>query len=118
MEVVIDKIILKSKAHQKPFTKKPSINLLASKIIPALITSKNNPRVKMVKGMVNKTKTGFKNVFRKANTIAISKALVKLVTSIPDNNQSVKKTASPDMSSFNNICPIEFCFIMMQSKAI
>ncbi len=110
MEVVIDKIILKSNAHQKPLTKKPSISLLASKIIPALITSKNNPSVKMVNGMVSKTKTGFKNVLRKANTIAINSALVKLVTSIPDNNQSVKKTASPEMSNFNNICASElFC---------
>lgn len=57
----------------------------------------------MVNGIVNKTKTGFKNVLRKANTIAINKALVKLVTSIPDKSQSVKKTASPEMSNFNKI---------------
>ena len=106
----MDKITLNSSAHQKPSTKKPSISLLASKMIPALIASRNKPRVKIVNGMVSKTKTGFRNVLRKANTIAINKALVKSVTSIPDNNQSVKKTANPEISSFNIICANElFC---------
>lgn len=83
-------------------------------MINALITSRNNPSVKMVKGIVSKTISGFKKVLRKASTIAISKALVKLVTSTPGNSQETNITAIPDMRSFIRICPIELFFIEMQ----
>lgn len=93
-------MILNNNAHQNPSTTKSLISMLASSIMPALITSKNKPSVNMVNGIVNITKTGFKNVLRKARTMAINKAFVKLVTSIPGNNQSVKKTANPEISNF------------------
>lgn len=67
------------------------------------MTSKNNPSVKIVKGIVNKTKSGFRKVLRNESTIAISNALVKFVTSIPGKSHPVKKTAKPEIRSFNNI---------------
>ena len=46
----------------------------------ALITNKNNPRVKKVTGIVSKTNIGFKNVLSKPKTTATIKAPVRLVT--------------------------------------
>lgn len=46
----------------------------------ALITSKNNPRVKRVTGIVSKTKIGFRKVFNNPKTTATIKAPIKLVT--------------------------------------
>jgi hypothetical protein len=40
----------------------------------AFMTSKNNPKVKMVTGNVNKIKTGFTKKFKSASTIATFKA--------------------------------------------
>lgn len=51
-------------------TEKPSINLSANKIIKALITSKNNPKVTMVIGKVKMTKIGFTNRFKTDSTTA------------------------------------------------
>lgn len=46
----------------------------------ALITNKNNPKVKKVTGMVSNTNIGFKNVFKRPKTTATNKAPVKSVT--------------------------------------
>lgn len=46
----------------------------------ALITKRNNPKVKKVTGMVSNTNIGFKKVFNKPKTTATIKAPVKLVT--------------------------------------
>lgn len=54
--------MLKSMAVQKPETSNPSIQLLAMSTSTALITNKNRPKVKMVTGKVNTTRTGFKKV--------------------------------------------------------
>jgi hypothetical protein len=43
-------------------------------MIIALMTNKNNPNVNSVTGIVNSTKTGFKNVFNKPITMATHKA--------------------------------------------
>jgi hypothetical protein len=49
----------------------------------ALITSKNNPKVNKVTGIVRNTKTGFKNVFNKPRTTATQRAATILVTCTP-----------------------------------
>ena len=68
----------------------------------------------MVKGMVNKTSSGFRKVLRKASTMAISRAWVKLVTSTPGSSHETNITAIPDIRSFNKICPIELFCIAVQ----
>jgi hypothetical protein len=44
------------------------------------MTSKNNPKVKKVTGIVRNTNTGFKNVFNIPKTIATHKAAEIVVT--------------------------------------
>lgn len=56
---IIDKIKLKNNAHQKPLTSNPGTISAASKIISALITKRNNPKVNMVMGIVRIIKIGF-----------------------------------------------------------
>lgn len=72
-------------------------------MINALMTSRNNPNVKMVNGIVNKIKSGFRNVLRNASTMAISSAFVKLVTSTPGKSHETNITAIPEIRSFNKI---------------
>ena len=55
-------------AVQKFATLNPSTNLSANKIITALMTSKNRPRVIMVIGNVRMTKIGLTNKFKIDNT--------------------------------------------------
>lgn len=51
----------------------------------ALITKRNKPKVKIVTGNVNKTKTGFTKKFKSAKTTATFNAAIKLSTTIPFN---------------------------------
>lgn len=57
-------------AQSTPFTVKPSIKLLAKRIIMAFITSKKSPSVTIVTGKVRITKIGFTIKFRRLKTIA------------------------------------------------
>lgn len=57
-------------ADKKPETAKPSTNLSANKIMMALITNKNNPKVTMVAGKVKNIKSGLTKRFNNAITIA------------------------------------------------
>ena len=66
----MDNNTLKSIATQILLTEKPSINLLANKIIKALMTNKNNPKVTMVIGKVKITKIGFTIRFKIDSTTA------------------------------------------------
>ena len=65
-----ESIILKKSAPKKPFTLKPSTSFVHNAIIAALITNRNNPKVKTVKGKVNKTNMGFTKTFNNPKTIA------------------------------------------------
>jgi len=47
-----------------PSTLKPSISLSANKIIKALTTNKNSPKVSIVTGNVSMTNMGLTNTFR------------------------------------------------------
>ncbi len=69
-DLKIDSKMLKNNADQKPETAKPSTNLSANKIIQALITNKNKPKVTMVAGKVKKIKSGRTNIFNSDITTA------------------------------------------------
>ena len=79
----IDKIKLNNSAVKKFSTAKPATNLAQSKIIKALITKRNNPKVKNVTGSVSKTKSGFTNKFNNPKTIATQMAVIKLLDETP-----------------------------------
>ncbi len=66
----MDKSILNNIAIQILLTENPSINLSANKIIRALITNRNKPKVIMVIGKVKMTKTGLTNKFNIDRTTA------------------------------------------------
>ncbi len=88
--------MLKKKAHQKLFTAKPFSNLSTSKIISALITSRNKPSVIMVIGMVRNTSIGFTIAFTMPKMMATNIEEPKLETFTPLNILVVKKTAMAD----------------------
>ena len=100
----MDNKMLKSRAVQNPLTPNPSINLSASKMIHALITSKNNPNVTIVMGMVRITKMGFKMAFNNAKTTATMMAAVKPLTATPGkkcaNNTTIPAVISSLMIRF------------------
>ena len=75
-----ERIILKIKAVQNEFILNPSTSLEHNKIITALITNKNNPKVKIVAGNVNITKIGLTNKLSNPKTTATIKAVVKSAT--------------------------------------
>ena len=70
MDCKNDKSKLNSNAVQNPLTAKPFINLAAKRMITALITKRNKPKVMIVIGKVKTTKIGFKKASNSAKTIA------------------------------------------------
>ena len=77
MDCEIDNTTLKSSAVQKESTLNPPTILVHNKMIIALITNKNNPKVKTVNGSVNNTNIGFIKTLSNPNTTATSKAVTK-----------------------------------------
>ncbi len=75
-----DKIILKNKAVQKVSTLNPPTIFVHNKIINALITNKNNPKVMMVTGNVSITNIGLMNMLSNPRTIATINAVVNPAT--------------------------------------
>jgi hypothetical protein len=88
----IDNKILKNNAVQKVSTLNPSTKLLHNKIINALMTNKNNPKVKIVIGSVNKIKTGLTNRFNNPKTMATIMEVAKFATDTPGRNLAISKT--------------------------
>jgi hypothetical protein len=84
MDCEIDKIILKSIAVQNVSTVKPPTILLQSKMISALTTKRNSPKVTIVTGKVKNTSNGLINVFSNPKTNATIIEVIKLETVIPD----------------------------------
>lgn len=76
-------------AHQKLSTEKPDNSLLANITINASITNRKSPKVRMVTGMVNKTKIGFTKVFNKARTNVKPTELQNPFKWTPGNIQAV-----------------------------
>ena len=60
MELTILNTIANKIAHQNPSTQKPSITRSAKRIIKALITNKNNPKVIKVMGSVRMINSGLR----------------------------------------------------------
>ena len=79
----IERMILKSKAVNKPSTANPPTILVHNKIISALIMSKNKPKVNKVTGKVSKTRMGLMKTLSKPNTMATMTEVVKLATETP-----------------------------------
>ena len=65
-----DSKTLNNSAQKNPSTAKPSTNLSANKMIHALITNRNKPKVTMVAGNVKNIKSGRTNIFNNEITTA------------------------------------------------
>lgn len=69
----------------------------------AFITSKNNPKVNIVKGIVNKMRIGLTNKFSKTKTIATQIDWIKLSTLMPGSKLARSKTKKAVMRSLMSI---------------
>ncbi len=96
MDWQTERIILKIKAVQNEFILNPSTSREHNNIITALITNKNNPKVKIVAGNVNITKIGLTNKLSNPKTTATIKAVVKSATSTLVITFAISKT-KPDV---------------------
>ena len=98
-EVTTDNIKLNNSAHQKPSTLKSVTISAANKIINALITSKKNPKVTTVMGMVSSIMMGLTTAFKNASTEATISAVIKLLSTIstPGKKYADIKTAREEM---------------------
>ncbi len=99
----MDSETLNNKAAKKPETAKPSINLSANKIMHALITKRNNPKVTIVAGNVKKTKSGRTNIFNKETTTATIIAETYPSTEIPGKKLAKIITAKAVNKIFKNV---------------
>lgn len=75
-----DNIKLKNKAVKKVSTLKPPTIFVHNKIISALITNKNNPKVTIVTGKVSTTKMGLIKILSNPRTMATINAVVNPAT--------------------------------------
>lgn len=75
-----DNITLNNSAVQKESTLNPPTILVHNKIIMALITNKNKPKVTIVNGKVNNTNIGFIKRLSNPKTTATSSAVPKPAT--------------------------------------
>jgi len=79
----MDKTTLNNKAVQNESTLNPETKLSHSKIITALMTNKKRPKVITVTGSVNKTNTGFTNMFSNPKTTETIIAALNPLTLTP-----------------------------------
>lgn len=86
-------------AIKNPSTPNPLTKASASKIMIALITRRNKPKVTMVTGSVSSTKTGFTIKFKTAKTKATIIAVTYPATLTPGRNFANNTTAK----AVNNI---------------
>ncbi len=98
-----ERISPKMSAHQKPSTSNPGTSAAVNMMIRALITSRNMPKVRMVRGMVRMIKMGFRNVLSSDNTTATSAAVRKPSTATPGRINVVISTASAETNKRINI---------------
>ena len=77
--------ILAKKAVQNPDTLKPETSVDTSSIINALITSKKNPKLNMVSGMVNRMTMGLIIALAKPSSSAAISSDFLLVNEMPWN---------------------------------
>ena len=91
-DVMIETIKLNSNAENQPSTLKPGTISADHLMMRILMTSKNNPNVKMVMGMVRIIKNGFTKLFNKPNTAATKMAVSVLSICTPDKRNAAAKT--------------------------
>ena len=75
--------ILNNIADKIPDTSNPGTIFEASNTNKALITKKNNPRVRIVIGNVKITKIGLTKTFKTPKTIATNKAVIQVSIETP-----------------------------------
>jgi len=76
-------MMLKKSAVQNELTEKPLMKWSQTIIINAFITNKNNPKVTIVTGNVNRIKMGFTKKFNSPSTMATVKAVENSSTITP-----------------------------------
>lgn len=104
----IDNKTLKIKATKKPETANPLTKLSAKRMITALITNKNNPKVTMVAGSVKNINSGRTNIFKIAITTATIKAVPYPSTVTPGNILASTTTARAVKINFKKVFIIYF----------
>jgi hypothetical protein len=112
-DLKIDNSILKSSAVKNPETAKPATNLSANKIIIALITKINKPKVTIVAGNVKKINKGLTTIFNKAITTATIIAEKYPDTVTPGKTVAKTNTAKAVNRIFKNV----FIFINFNLKS-
>lgn len=93
-EAVKETMKLKMSAVNQLLTENPEIRSSTKRMIRIFITSRNNPNVKTVMGMVSSTSKGLIKVFSNPNTNATRSAVSVLCTSTPFSKKAANKTAS------------------------
>lgn len=96
-----DTIKLNKSAHQKSLTSNPSIIQSVNRIITALMTSKNRPKVRTVTGIVNRIKTGRRITFKIDRTNITNNATPKLLIKIPGNRNAAPRMIAAEIKSLN-----------------
>ena len=87
-------------------------------MIIALMTNKNNPNVNSVTGIVNSTKTGFKNVFNNPITMATHKAPYIEVICTPGKKYESPNTTIELMSNLIiKFIGMEFNFLLQKKTS-
>jgi hypothetical protein len=100
-ETIKETIRLNNNAHQKLSTPNPEIKEPATKIIIALITKRNRPKVMMVNGIVINTRIGRRVTFNNEITPATIKTVpISDDKWIPGNRYAVNATAAAVIKIF------------------
>lgn len=107
-ELKKDSSILNNTAYQKPSTLNPSIKYPAVKMIQALMTNKNNPRVSMVTGRVNIINSGLIVASNIASTTATISAVKISLSLIPGRIWARINALTVVINIFNkNFIPVD-----------
>jgi len=104
-EFTMERMRLKSNAHQKFRTSKSLSKASATRMMQALMTSRNNPSVTRVAGIVSNTRIGFRKAFRNDKTSATIMASQIRNSSTPGRIAAVSNTAMDETKT----CASHFC---------
>jgi hypothetical protein len=113
MVVTIASTIEPIKADRKPATTKPGTRKPTNKIINALITNKNNPKLKIVKGKVKITKIGRTIALTNPKIMAAIAAVVQLSNLNPGTMWAVINSAIAVTNQVNKKFGIITVFIQV-----
>ena len=117
-ELTTETIKLNKSAENQPSTVKPFTRLAVHFTIRMFMTSRNNPSVTIVTGMVRMISIGFTNVFSKANTNATIIVVLISMISTPGKIQAAINAATAVRSTLIinpialilNKCTYSVCF--------